>query len=88
MAKYKTRATTEVISNSKTVVNDGFSGIYLKNIGQDVCNIIDNITVEPGETFSWTNEPNVVIADNLQINFANVETDKRIILMKTYFQEL
>lgn len=87
MDKYTTRSTTEVITQSKTVINDGFSGIYVKNIGADICNVLDNIPLEPGENFSWTNEPNVKISDNLQISFAGVEADKRLVLMKIYFDK-
>lgn len=81
----KTRSTTEIITSNKTVMNDRFSAIYVKNIGADKCYILDNILIAPGETFDWYNEPNVVITDNIPVSFEGIEADKRLVFMKKYF---
>lgn len=88
MAKYKSRSTTEVITVNKTLINDRFTSIFLKNQGEGDVRVFDNILLVPGESFSWNNEPDVVITDNVQIAFSSVGVDNRILVMKIYTEEV
>ena len=81
---YKTRSTTEVITANNTLINDKFNSIYIKNQGDDDVRVFDNILLTPGESFNWSNNPDVIITDNVQIAFAGVEVDKKVCVMKIY----
>ena len=83
MAKYKARITTEVVTESKQIDANGFSGIMCKNTGDAVANIYDNIVIEPGDTFSWINDPDVIIGDSIRIAFDS-NANKQLMLMKIY----
>ena len=83
---YKTRSTTEVITENKTLINDKFNSIYIKNQGDDNCRIFDNILLTPGESFNWSNNPDVIITDNVQIAFEGVEVIKQVCVMKIFVE--
>ena len=82
-------ATTKnnIITSNTAILPDGFASIYFKNIGTDNLIINDNIPIESGQAFSFDNHPNVIIEENISLRFTDSNTDKKVLVIKTYFKE-
>ena len=81
-------ATTKnnVYTKNETILADGFSSILMKNTGVDTVYINDNILIAPGSTFGFDNMPYVTIGENISVMFGGTDTDKKLLVIKTYFK--
>lgn len=85
---YKQRSYTEVITSNKTVINDGFNSLYLKNIGLDTVRVFENLVLKPDAEFWFNNHPEVTMSSDVQISFAGDNADKQICIMKIYIDKI
>ena len=76
-----------VITSNGPILPDGFGSILLKNIGADAVLINDNIPLAPGSSFSFDNQPYVIINENTDIRFAGVDPSQKVLVIKSYFAE-
>ena len=77
-----------VIISNQSIKADGFSCIFLKNIGTDTVHINDNIPLAVGSSYSIDNHPYVVIDENTDIHFDGIDPNKKLLVVKTYFKSV
>ena len=88
MNKYLAITKNNVLTQSQTILSDGYSSLFLKNTGIDDVIVNDNILIVPGSSFSFDNLPYVVIDENTSIHFANNDVNQKLLVIKTYFKEV
>ncbi len=84
---WKTSTKNQVINENTSVQPDGYSQILLKNIGDCDCSINDNIPLPAGETFSWENDPGIVIDENTFVRFTGAGLVKKVLVIKIYYKK-
>lgn len=84
---YKATSKNSVITENTVIIPDGYSQILLKNIGECDCSVNDNIPLPAGDTFSWENDPEIVIDENTFVRFVGIEDVKKVLVIKTYFKK-
>ncbi len=83
---YKTHFKSRIITKAETIQPDGFSGIEIVNIGTDNAIINDNIQLAQDASWSWTNDPCVVVDMPINIRFAAANSNKVLVQM-FYFKK-
>lgn len=80
---------TEIISESSIIQPDGFSSIRLRNIGEDNAKVLDGIPLDPSDPeLNLSNDLYCKITDKIRITFAGLSTNKQIVVIKTYMNDL
>jgi hypothetical protein len=96
--KIKSRCTTErILDNTTLFRREEFSSLFFHNYGNGNVTILDNIVVEPCQSFVWENQPvngNIIlIDDDIPVSFAreankpNVELIRNLLVMKVFYSE-
>lgn len=75
--------------------NDNFSSVFFFNYGNGYVTLLDNITIGPGEGFTWENQPVggaiVLIDDDIVVSFEDAaiepgeELVKNLLVTKVYY---
>ena len=84
---WKTTSKNQIITENTSIQPDGYSQILLKNIGDCDCTVNDNIPLAVGETFSWENDPGIVIDENTFVRFVGAGAVKKVLVLKRYFKK-
>lgn len=84
---YKATSKNQIITENTYIQPDGYSQLLLKNIGDCNCTVNDNIPLPAGDTFSWDNEPEIVIDETTSVRFIGEGTVKRVLVLKIYFKK-
>ena len=83
-----TFTTERVLKNTTILANENFSSLLVRNYGSGNVTLLDNITIEPGETFKIENRPSgntiILIADDIPISFDS-NPDRNLLVMKTFY---
>ncbi len=86
--KYKAQFKTENIQQNAMIKPDGFSKILIRNLSDANITILNNIVLEPKESFHWNEDPGIEIDDNILIAFTPTSTVKNATIMKVYYKEV
>lgn len=84
---WKTTSKNQVITENQNLQPDGYSQLLLKNIGDCDCTVNDNIPLPAGDTFSWENDPGIVIDETTFVRFVGDGLVKKVLVVKTYFRK-
>lgn len=84
---YKATSKNQIITENSNIQPDGYSQLLLKNIGDCDCTVNDNIPLPAGDTFSWDNEPEIVIDETTSVRFIGEGEVKRVLVLKIYFKK-
>jgi len=86
--QYSVQYFEEIVDKSGSIVNDGFSCIEFENIGS-VNARIGNVPL-PANSFprAYNNLPNVEINTQFILSFDKTGIDKKVLIKKTYYNEL
>ena len=89
MAQYKANYKTYIVNTNTTIRQTGFSAISFENIGTDDA-VINNVIPcdNTGVARSFEEKPYVIIESNFNLTFAGASTDKRILVVETYYTEI
>lgn len=85
---YKSNKKNNVVSENSNITADGYSSIFLQNIGDCDVMIDDNIPLSPGDSFKYGERPDVVIDDSTSVRFTGAGLVKKVLVIKTYFKEV
>ncbi|MDO9152337.1 MAG: hypothetical protein Q7U47_01285 [Paludibacter sp.] len=85
MSKYKTTTDSMVVTGNKRVNSKNYTSIELTNIGLDDATVNGNIPLPAGASYSWANDPDVVIDSDTDIIFAGVAANKKVLVQMFYF---
>lgn len=85
---YKSRFTSEIISENKIITNNKFNSLYIKNQGIDNVRVFDNMVLKPNEDFWLRNEPTVTFMDDIQIIFEGVDPSKKLLVIKIFVEQI
>ena len=85
---YSVTTKNNVLTTNTPIQADGFSSLFLKNIGFDAVLINDNIPLAAGSSFSFDNLPYVTIDEVTSIRFANVDLSQKVLIIKSYYKEV
>lgn len=88
MNKFSTTKRTLILSDNTRIEADGFTSIQLTNIGADECRVDDNIPLPTGASYTWDNDPYVVIQDSIYVRFQKTETDRKVLVQLYYFNKI
>lgn len=83
------KATTKntLITESLSILPDGFTSISIFNKGEDVLFVNDNIEIEPGSSFAFENQPYVIIDESTHLRF-NTTIHPLALILKTYYKQV
>ncbi|NVO11722.1 MAG: hypothetical protein HXX16_17305 [Bacteroidales bacterium] len=82
---YLVNYNASVITSNESIEADGFSKIYFENIGTDSAFIDAVIPLTHPKFFD--NDPENIINDKFKVSFAGANADKRVLVIKTYFEK-
>jgi len=85
---YTVTTKNNVLTESQSILADKYGSLFLKNIGTDAVMINDNIPLSPGSSFSFDNQPYVVIAENTIIRFMGNTSVQKLLVIKSYYKEV
>jgi len=81
-----TKATVQC--NNTSIQPDNFSCIIIRNIGDDSAIINGNIPLAPGEVYDFTNRPNVIITEQTDLRFLDMESSQKLLVELRYFKPI
>ena len=81
-----TKATVQC--NNTSIQPDNFSCIIIRNIGTDSAIINGNIPLPPGRSYNFSNRPNVIISEQTDLRFLDMESDKKLLVELRYFKPI
>lgn len=86
---YKSRFTSEIISNNKIITNNKLNSLFLKNQGIDNVRVFDNMVLKPGEEFWLKNiESNIFFTEDIQIVFEGIDPSAKLLVMKFFVEQI
>lgn len=82
--KKKVHIKVEIFTKDEFIRPDGFCCITFYNQGETNAVILDDLTIEPGESHSFNFEADEYIATNIPIRFEESEGDNKLTVTKIY----
>lgn len=78
-----------IITENSSIDPDGFSTIEFENIGSDDATIFDNVPLLTS-SFSrkFEHRPGEIFSNSIKIKFSENSPDKKVLVTKTYFNEI
>lgn len=87
--KYTVSYRQYIVETNTTISNRGFASISLENIGTDKATINSVIPLNNvGVSRNFEEKPNVIIDSDFIITFQNLDSDKKILVIESYYTEI
>ncbi len=88
MKKFKVNYRTEIVSESTTIIPDGYTSIEFENIGEDDAALMDLIPLNPAnKARTFTNVPPDIISERMKLSFGGKSESRKVLVIKTYYTE-
>lgn len=78
-----------IVTSNDVIEPDGFSSIEFENIGNDNAYINQSIPLTANSLKrKFENDPDEIIKEKFSVNFAGNATDKKVLVIKTYYNRV
>jgi hypothetical protein len=77
---------TQIFTESGFINPNGFSSLYVENIGGDSALLLNEIPLLPDGKRAFENNPGEEISDRIAVRFQGIDTNKKILVIKVYYK--